>query len=141
MNWGTKIVLGMAAFMLFILGMVAYMFKVNDDTLVEEDYYEKGIAYNKEYEAKKNVLTDEATPNIEIHQGELLIKLKEEATYQLKLMRPSSARLDVKLEGKTNDAEYSIKINTARLEKGLWSLHLEWQSGNRNYLYTKDIML
>lgn len=140
MNWGTKIVLGMVAFMLFILSMVFYMFKVNDDSLVEENYYEKGIAYDKEYNAKKNVLTDEATPVVEITSDKLLIKLKDNSTYQLKLMRPSSSKLDVEYMGQTDD-NHSISINIEKLEKGLWTLHLEWQSNHKEYLFIKDIML
>ena len=77
MNWGTKIVLGMAVFMLFIIGMVVYMFKIHgNDALVEEDYYEKGLNYNQEYKAKENTLNDGAEPDIKITDSQIIIQLQ-----------------------------------------------------------------
>lgn len=140
MNWGTKIVLGMSAFMLFIIGMVVYMFKANDDSLVEDDYYERGISYDKDYDAKKNVILDQATPIITIHEQQISIKLVASANYRLRLMRPSSAKLDREINGETNQ-QNEIILSRKDLAKGLWSLKLEWQSGNKNYLFVKDIML
>ena len=47
--------MGMFAFMLFIVGMVIYMFHVHGrDALIEENYYEKGINYNAELVNKTN---------------------------------------------------------------------------------------
>ncbi len=140
MNWGTKIVLGMSAFMLFIIGMVVYMFKANDDSLVEDDYYERGISYDKDYDAKKNVILDQATPIITIQEQQISIKLVASANYRLRLMRPSSAKLDRDFNGETNQ-QNEIILSRKDLAKGLWSLKLEWQSGNKNYLFVKDIML
>lgn len=140
MNWGTKIVLGMLAFMLFIIGMVVYMFKANDDSLVEDDYYERGISYDKDYDAKKNVILDQATPIITIQEQQISIKLVASANYRLRLMRPSSAKLDREINGETNQ-QNEIILSRKDLAKGLWSLKLEWQSGNKNYLFVKDIML
>jgi hypothetical protein len=142
MNWGTKLILGMALFMSFIIGMVVYMFKQHgNDALVEEDYYEKGINYDKEYAAKSNVLNDDATPEITINQGQITLKLKDAADYQLKLMRPSAKAKDVNTSGKTVGTENTIIVETASLDKGLWSLKLEWRSNGKDYMFTKDITI
>ncbi|WP_199120431.1 FixH family protein [Pedobacter sp. ASV28] len=142
MNWGTKIVLGMAAFMLFIIGMVVYMFKVHgNDDLVEEDYYEKGINYDREYEAKRNTLSEHADPVIKLTTSQLIIQLKVMADYRLKLMRPSSAKKDIQSEGKTIGEEHLIIIDRVGLDKGLWSLKLEWKANGKTYQYGKDMML
>ncbi|SOD14467.1 FixH family protein [Pedobacter xixiisoli] len=142
MNWGTKLVLGMAAFMSFIIGMVVYMFKQHgNDSLVEEDYYEKGINYDREYEAKSNTLNDDATPEIKQSQSQLIIQLKDAADYQLTLMRPSAKEKDVKSSGKTIDDGNLIIIEAGNLDKGLWSLKLEWRSNGKDYMYTKDIRI
>ena len=96
MNWGTKIVLGMIAFMLFIIAMVVYMFSVHgNDALVDEDYYEKGINYNQEYNAIQNVLFDKTEPNLSITKNQIIIKLKDSANYEIKLMRPSTVKDDI----------------------------------------------
>ncbi|MFN0256437.1 FixH family protein [Pedobacter ureilyticus] len=142
MNWGAKLVLGMAVFMSFIIGMVVYMFKNHsNDALVEEDYYEKGINYDKEYDAKSNTLNDGATPEIKQSQSQLIIQLKDAADYQLTLMRPSAKEKDVKSSGKTIGDENLIIIEAGSLDKGFWSLKLEWRSNGRDYLFTKDITI
>ena len=142
MNWGTKLVLGMALFMSFIIGMVVYMFKQHgNDSLVEEDYYEKGINYDKEYNAKSNMLKDEVTPEIRQSQSQLVIQLTDTANYQLTLMRPSAKEKDVKSSGKTIGNYNLIIIETGSLDKGLWLLKLEWQSNGKDYLFSKNITI
>jgi hypothetical protein len=142
MNWGTKLVLGMAAFMSFIIGMVVYMFKQHgNDALVEEDYYEKGINYDKEYEAKSNTLKDNAVPIVKLSATQLIIKLKDAADYQLTLIRPSAAAKDVKSNGKTIGDANLIIVDAAKLDKGLWSLNLEWRAKGKNYQFRKDITI
>lgn len=142
MNWGTKIVLGMAAFMLFIISMVVYMFKTHgSDALVEDDYYEKGIHYDKEYEAKSNTLNDNAAPVIKISKSQVILQLKDEADYQLNLMRPSEAKKDIISAGKTIGDLHLIIIDATQLDKGLWSLKLEWRSNGKDYLFVKEITI
>lgn len=142
MNWGTKIVLGMIAFMLFIIGMVVYMFSVHDnDALVEEDYYEKGINYDEEYTAKKNTLDDNAVPIIQVRPNEISIQLTEAAEYELLMMRPSSAKKDVTSKGKTIGRENLILVETTHLDRGLWSINLSWKVNGKAYKYKKDVTL
>ena len=142
MNWGTKIVLGMIAFMLFITGMVVYMFKVQDnDSLVEEDYYEKGINYDQEYNAKKNALEEGATPVINVANNQITITLRDAADYELLLLRPSAAKLDIKSIGRTVGKENVITFETGNLKRGLWSLNLSWKVNGKDYLYQKNITL
>jgi hypothetical protein len=142
MNWGTKIVLGMVAFMLFIIGMVVYMFKVHDnDSLVEEDYYEKGLNYNQEYQAKENVLNDDAEPNIKINVNQIIIELKDSASYELKLMSPANAKADISNKGNTIGETNLILIDKANMHTGLWILELKWLSKNKQYQFNKNITL
>ena len=142
MNWGTKIVLGMVAFMLFIIGMVIYMFSVHgNDSLVEEDYYEKGLNYDQEYKAKENVLNEDAQPDIKINDSQIIIQLKDSASYKLKLMRPSNAKDDVISKGNTIGDTNMILIDRANMHTGLWFLELRWISNNKEYQFNKNITL
>lgn len=142
MNWGTKIVLGMVAFMLFIIGMATYMFMVHDnDSLVEEDYYEKGLSYDQEYKAKENVLNEDAQPEIKINANQIILQLKDSATYTLKLMRPSNAKDDVISKGNTIGETNMILIDRANMHTGLWFLELRWISNNKEYQFNKNITL
>jgi nitrogen fixation protein FixH len=142
MNWGTKIVLGMVVFMLFIIGMVVYMFKVHDnDSLVEEDYYEKGLNYNQEYKAKENVLNEGAEPVIKINEHQIIIQLKDSASYELKMMRPVKAAEDIKSKGNTIGTTNLILVERANMHRGLWILELKWMSNNKEYQFNKNITL
>jgi len=142
MNWGTKIVLGMIAFMLFIVAMVAYMFSVHgNDALVDEDYYEKGIKYNQEYDAKQNVSVDHAQPKITVSRYQIVIELKDSASYELKLMRPSTVKDDIKTKGNTIGNANLIVIATQKMPPGLWFMELKWRSKGKDYQFAKSIML
>ena len=142
MNWGTKIVLGMIAFMLFIVAMVVYMFSVHgNDALVDEDYYEKGINYNQEYNAIQNVLLDKVEPNISITKNQIIIKLKDSANYEIKLMRPSTVKNDIYKKGNTVSNNNLILIDRVNMHNGLWFLELKWISNGKNYLFKSNIRL
>lgn len=142
MNWGTKIVLGMIAFMLFITAMVIYMFSVHgNDALVDEDYYEKGINYNQEYNATRNTVKDHAEPKITVNESQLIIQLKDSARYELKLMRPSTVKDDIKDKGLTVSDSNLILINTKNMHSGLWFLELKWNSMGKEYQFKKSITL
>ncbi|MET4082857.1 hypothetical protein ABIB40_002821 [Pedobacter sp. UYP30] len=142
MNWGTKIVIGLVTFMLFITSLVVYMFYVHGrDPLIEENYYEKGINYDTEYKAQQNVLNDDAKPKITVSAGQIVIEIKDSATYNLVLMRPSSSADDVKLKGSTAGSSNFIVVDKTKMAKGLWFLNLQWRSANKDYLYKNTITL
>lgn len=142
MNWGTKIVMGMIAFMMFIVCMVVYMFHVHGrDALIEENYYEKGINYNAEYNAKVNVIDDNAKPKITITKTQIIIEIKDSATYQLVLMRPVNSADDVKLNGNTSGTAHLILVDKTKMPKGMWFLNLQWRSSGKDYLFKNNITL
>ncbi len=142
MNWGTKIVLGMIAFMLFIVAMVVYMFKVHgNDAIVDEDYYEKGINYNQEYNATQNMLVDNATPTVNITKSQIILKLKDSASYEIKLMRPSTVKDNIQLKGSTLSTSNLILIDRTTMHFGVWFLELRWTSKGKDYLYKTTLRL
>jgi len=47
MNWGTKIVIALASFMALIVSFGVYMVSSDTDSLVAEDYYERGLNYDQ----------------------------------------------------------------------------------------------
>ena len=142
MNWGTKIILGMVAFMLFIIGMVVYMFSVHgNDTLVDEDYYEKGINYNDEYNASQNVISDKAEPKVTISDSQIIIQLKDSANYSLTLVRPSTKKDKLIDSGTTVSDSNLIIINKQNMHSGLWFLSIKWRSNSKDYQFKKSITL
>ena len=77
MNWGTKIVLGLGTFMIFIVCAAIYMVSNDTDTLEEDDYYEKGLSYDDVYDRKQNMQDDDAKPTIQILNDTLITWQKE----------------------------------------------------------------
>lgn len=47
MNWGIKIILALALFMVLIVSFGIYMVNHDTDSLVAEDYYERGLNYDR----------------------------------------------------------------------------------------------
>ena len=142
MNWGTKIVMGMFALMLFIVGMVIYMFHMHGrDALIEDNYYEKGINYNSEYDAKQNVIQDDAKPKIIINNTQLVIQLKDSAQYELVLMRAANSDDDVKMKGNTTETSHLILVDKTKMARGMWFMNLSWHAGGKAYLFKNNITL
>lgn len=132
----------MITFMLFIVAMVVYMFSVHgNDALVEENYYEKGINYDQQYNDKQNVVNDNAQPKISKGQYQLIIQLKDSANYELKLVRPSRKTDDVVKKGSTIGDANVIVIDSKNMPTGLWFMELKWTSKGRSYLFKQDIIL
>lgn len=138
MNWGTKLVICMFCFMSFIVILGVLMFNSTTDALVENDYYEKGLDYNKEYAGKSRVITDNAKPIISLDQYHIILAFKKGATGKLKLMRIADKKMDRTISFET-DRYLTVKIPTTQLAKGRWKLILDWNSDQKTYSYEQEI--
>jgi hypothetical protein len=140
MNWGTKIILGLASFMIFIVVLGIMMFNSKKDALVDTDYYEKGINYNQTYNSKEQTQTDHAKPGILINQDMLLLTFTQKATGTIKLMRTSDKNLDIAIPF-TSNVNQQVIVPAANLQKGSWRLIITWASNAKNYLYEQEITI
>jgi len=140
MNWGTKIVLGLASFMIFIVALVVIMFTSKKDALVDTDYYEKGINYNQTYDSKEQTKSDHAKPEIILNQQMLLLTFKERASGTIKLMRTADENLDKTIPF-TSNVNQQVIVPSAHLQKGSWRIIINWTSGTKNYLYEQEITI
>ena len=140
MNWGIKIVLGLAAFMTFIMVLAYFMMTSKNDDLVDADYYEKGINYNVDYEKKTRVTKNQATPEVLINSQRLTITFKQAATGTVKLIRTADKTMDKNMT-LTTDSLNQYNIPVTGLATGLWKLQIDWNSNGLSYLYEKEVML
>jgi len=142
MNWGGKLILTMLIFIAFILAMGAFMLsRQSSDALVEGNYYEKGLSYDEEYQAKQNTIDDGQTPIIIINETHMIVQMKDSADYALRLIRPSDAKADKKLNGRTIGDKNLILIPKKPQDKGLWFLDIEWKVNRKNYRLKQNITL
>ncbi|GAA3517244.1 FixH family protein [Aquimarina addita] len=144
-NWGTGIVIGMVAFMSFILYFVITMStnKKYHHDLVTEQYYAKEIAYQTEIDAETK--THDLTEKIigkRIENGWLLNFPKELEASRIKgtvfLYRPSDQRLDFDLPIVFSGS--NLLIPDKKLVDGRWNITVEWTYNGEDYLYKKSIM-
>lgn len=139
MNWGTKLILGMAVFMSFIITLVVLMVRSNSDDLVDANYYEKGIEYNKDYERKRQLIEDQAEPEINVN-NQLKIIFKNPAEGNIRFIHPSDKTKDSTLNFNSGSGlEVEFPINNFR--KGHWKVSMEWKSNGKSYLYDKNIII
>ncbi|MFD1063982.1 FixH family protein [Winogradskyella litorisediminis] len=143
-NWGKGIVLGMLAFMTFILYMVITMStdKNYSHDLVTEEYYAKEMAYQTEIDAETNMqylstkITGKKTP-----EGWLLNFPKELETQMITgnvfLYRPSNKKLDFELPLKLSGQNLVIPDNM--LLDGRWNITIAFKFQDKNYLYKESI--
>ncbi len=143
-NWGKGIIVGMVAFMSFILYMVITMStdKKFSHDLVTEAYYAKEMAYQNEIDAETN--TNNLSEKIigkRLPEGWLLLFPKEikalETTGKVFLYRPSNQKLDFEFPLEISDR--NLLIPDHKLIAGRWNITIEFTQDNKVYLYKKSI--
>ena len=132
MNWGNYLVVGMIAFMSFIVGSVLYMVNQDTDSLEQSDYYDIGLHYSEEYTRKENLSRDKATPILRIKTDTLLVYFaKPENNGTMWWKRPSDGRLDREESFRISGENLLIPIAT--YASGHWQIQLRWESHGVQY--------
>ncbi|OKS87522.1 FixH family protein [Mucilaginibacter polytrichastri] len=138
MNWGKGIVLGLLAFVIFITAMGVKMFAQPDD--VDHEYYEKGLAFDADYNREKRVVTEKLQPNIRFTDKAMCVKFVKPLQCKITLMRPSDRRMD-KIINMASDGVNEINIPIEKLATGPWQLSFEWADHHKKYLYNQEVMV
>jgi hypothetical protein len=139
MNWGKGIIGGMVLFMLFIISMCVYMFRIPEDGY-DHQYYEKGLNFDKDFNKEQQVQRDHARPLIEVSDKTVSITFMKPASGTIKFVRPANEALDnvIKLDSTSGK---NINIPVERMAVGRWQLVLNWQSNHKAYLYQQEIYI
>jgi hypothetical protein len=139
MNWGTKLVIGLGLFMIFIISMAVKMvISAGQDDLVDKNYYEKGLTYNTDYNQQQSALTDSVIPAFTADQDGISISFKLPVKYKLLCQRASDSKLDRVLKG---TAKTVVFLPRSEFKSGPWNLRLEFNSGGKEYLVEREIMM
>lgn len=144
-NWGKGIVVGMIAFMSFILYMVITMStnKEYRHDLVTEAYYAKEMAYQTEIDAETNTNNlKEKIKGKKIKEGWLLSFPSELApskiTGNVFLYRPSNQKLDFDFPLILSGS--NLLIPDKQMVDGRWNITVEFKYDGKEYLYKKPIV-
>jgi len=140
MNWGFRIVLGLGAFMLFIVCAVIYMVSKDSDTLIADDYYEQSLNYDDVYDRKQNLQNDDAQPIVKIINDTIVVTFKtEENKGNLSFKRPSNGKLDFEVPFEINTNVFKVPTNS--LLFGNWQMELKWDNQGRKYIHNQSIFI
>ena len=139
MNWGTKLVIGMALFMSFIITLAVLMIRSDSDDLVDTNYYEKGIEYDKDYVRKTQLIEDKAEPEISLND-QMTIIFKSPAIGSIRFLHPSDNTKD-SIMTINSGAGNQVIFPLESFRKGHWKISLEWKSNGKSYLYDKNITI
>lgn len=143
-NWGWGIVIGMTAFIGFILFFITKMVtdKKYDYDLVTEEYYKKEMYYQQEIDAEKNLqLLSTAIKSKKTEEGWLLLFPEDFPTSgvdgTVNLYRTSNKKLDFKLPLVLEDQQ--LLIPDHQLLEGRWNIIIDWTYNENNFLYKESI--
>ncbi|RFZ89947.1 hypothetical protein D0C36_23925 [Mucilaginibacter conchicola] len=137
MNWGKGIVIGMVAFVSFIVSLSFCMFKQPADDY-DKQYYEKGLAFDKDYLRERKVITDHAQPLIKQGKGFITIRFVKPATGTIRFISNLGRNKDRVFELIT-DADNVVTIRADRLITGQYNATLNWVSESNEYLYKQEL--
>ncbi len=136
MNWGGKIAVVLAVYMIGIIAVVWYTMTL-DVNLVAEDYYQQEIAYEEQITRLKNTELLEEKPSFEkSSDGKLLVlsfpTALEPKTGQIMLYRPSDFTMDRKFKLELDDVNQQGFI-VASMKPGLWKAKVTWEMKGKSY--------
>jgi nitrogen fixation protein FixH len=140
MNWGKGIVIGMVLFMSFIITLVIIMMS-NDTDLVSEDYYQKELAYNEQYNAQQNYMNAGESIELNIIKDTFFLSFPSKlrtGKVDIELKRPNNKNQDATF---TVDAQEKVMIPTALLPKGAFDCTLKGTFKGKPYEFVEQIIL
>jgi len=142
--WGWGIAIFYSVFVAAILGFLFYSKTVNVD-LVDEDYYEKDLAYqgiidrmNRSGELETNVTVKQSADLITISFP--TIASVEDITGAVRVLRPSEKDYDLLLPVELND-DYRMTIAKVNMIKGKWVVQIEWEADGKSYYFEEALMV
>ncbi|WP_047418697.1 FixH family protein [Cellulophaga sp. Hel_I_12] len=143
-NWGTGIVLALAAFISFILFFVIRMSmddKSNHD-LVTEEYYKQELTFQKDLDAQNNAINTNNNLIVAKTPEGLLVTFPENLEFEkvkgtVSLYRPSNKQLDFDFPISLSNT--NLLVPDKRLLDGRWDIKVSWNYKDEEFLSKKSI--
>ena len=143
-TWGTAMVLALLSFMILIVSLIVFYPRgtQNSFDLVTEDYYNHGLLFQDEYNARVNAQKLDQKPTIEVFEENIVVRFPDSIYPQegkALLYRPSDKRLDRNFNLNVN-ANHEFKIADSSLTKGKYSLKIQWKKDKIPYQIEEDFI-
>lgn len=143
-NWGTGIVIAFAIFMGGTISTAVYLMN-QDVNLVADDYYNQEIKYQqqidriertKKLDEESIIVFNGTTINVTIPES----LISRDLTGEIYFYRPSDEKSDIKIPLYTDSLGVQV-IPVSSLEKGLWSVKVNWLTGEMEYFVEERIFI
>lgn len=142
MNWGKGITVAIIFFMSYIMFMVVTMIRTSSD-LVEEDYYEEGIKFEKKIQAIKNsvsikddieILVDDEYVTINFPSS---VKMENITEGLIHFYRPDNGNLDrhFSFSNRTDSKQVILKN---KIVNGYYNVLLSWKTKESDFYVEKN---
>ncbi len=140
-TWGHGVMLGLGAFMLFILTLIFLAGDTGD--LVTDDYYEESLVFQEEsLDAQKRAIALVEKPQLINQANGILLEFPVDVkpvNGQVYLMRGANKSSDVILPIQLN-YKNAMLLPAAKLKKGEYDMSLSWKTkDSTSYLIKRTI--
>ena len=140
MNWGHKIAIVIILFVFGMLGMV-YFASLQTNEMIDDNYYQKELAYQEIIDAQKNLLDLGSGDLISQTKSDIVISFPEVAFGNLErghieLLRPDAQSKDFNMPLIPTNSNQRF-INKADLSQGIYKARIRWTNGGKEY-YTEE---
>ncbi|MEI8006932.1 MAG: FixH family protein [Bacteroidota bacterium] len=141
-NWGTGIFIFI---ILFMSACAAFLIFANrqDNSLVESDYYARGLKYEDVIQKMRNTAALKEAPGFQFEKGWLDIRYPSDMKGKVVkgsvfLYRPSDRKLDFVVP-LAFDTALLQHIPSASLHKGKYIIKLDWTMNDKSFYFEKEI--
>ncbi len=144
-SWGHGVIVALATFILFILGMVFYFTStMKNSELVSDNYYEEELQYQNVIDAKNRADQLTQKPSVKLLDSGIQILFPENDQHQNSkfnffLFRTDDKNLDIKKDF-VLDANNQYIIPKNILRKGSYTLKLKWKNNKLDYQIDYNIL-
>ena len=143
LNWGTSIAIFYGLFVIVMVGAVIKASQLGVP-LVQDEYYQADINYEEFRTKRQNALKLEEGPKVMVkHQtGQVVVDFPDQKGIkgELQLYRPSQTGVDHIMPITVNDSGLMI-IPLEKIQKGRWTIKLDWTSSDVGYFWEDDIVI
>jgi nitrogen fixation protein FixH len=143
-NWGTGIFLFYTIFAISLFYQVYVSTKYSND-LVEENYYEKDLAYQSRFERIQNSQALSQPMEINYMADQKRVDLifpagENQPTGNVRLYRADDEKKDLRIPVEI-DEEGRMPLNAKKLTPGMWKVEVEWDMDGTEFFNTKTIFI
>ena len=143
-SWGNGIVIAFGVFM--SINVLTAVYLMNQDVnLVSEDYYDEEIKYQQQIDRMERTSRLEKEQIVSFDGSIVKIKipksvLSKKLTGEIYFYRPSDSKSDIKIPLITDTSGVQV-IPVERMEKGLWTIKVNWLSIGKEYFSEDRILI